>query len=162
MKEKNASVPSLRQKNLRSLAETDGVEDTLVYQQKQLVKMEKLTAKLKHKMEVQSLNIESEKIKKELAMEKHKQQSTASTQSALDAVNARIRTKKIKLAGLRAEMKETLSFQRDLKILILYIRKKEMARQKAVADFLLSWERKYDKETDFLETRLRVRKIQME
>jgi hypothetical protein len=162
MNEKNASVPSLRQKNLRSLAETDGVEDTLVYQEKQLVKMEKLTAKLKHKMEVQALNIGALKTKKEFAMEKHKQQSTASTQRALETVNARIRTNKNQLAGLRAEMKETLSFQRDVKRLILYIRKKELARQKAVANFLLSWERKYDKETNFLETRLRVRKLQME
>lgn len=158
MPKPSSTTIDLLQLNIRKLSDYSDSQSMVAKEKKQLVTLKKLVDRLQTTETKQSAKVDDLVQTRDKLTISLKRTDSLSVRQSLHSVKLRIRPTKEKLANIRRNLSESRNALRDQQKLLKSLEKREIARQKAVADFLKKWEAEYDKKTDFIVSRIRARK----
>ena len=149
---------TLKRKNLKKISESSVDSDEIRLQQRELSaagnRLERIEQKIAKARE------QVDQTRKRLAELRSNagERNTARNKRAIDTAKNKLTSQRQHRDKLLSEYRELKLVVRDQRALVKSLKKKEAARQAAVARFLRDWERNYDRKMRMKEKNVRIRR----
>lgn len=148
---------SLLRGNIEKITKDSVPAETLQHRQAELKKAETQLLRMEQRVFQLQDKVRQTRVQAAKARRRYKEKNTSQSRQASESAANKLRNMIRRRNEVVSQFREMKQFVRDQRATYKQLEKKEMLKQKAVAQFLKKWERDYDREIKLREKKARQR-----